>query len=263
MSRVTCFSTIGCPEKSLEEVLDFADRHELPFVEIRTLEGREDLPALFTKKFQTPAEVNQVLSRYRVKPLVWGSSFSLIGQEQFEGLEQLAPWLEPYRWIRVFDGGQPGQSLTNEDIARCRRCVESASSVLHSLGLRTGILVETHGALSDPALCRHFLDTIGTHVDLLWDSHHTWRLGQTSTAESWRLLGPWVRHIHVKDSRSCVGSSGENFQYTLPGQGEFDFSELFALLESSGYSGAVSLEWEKRWHPELPSLEEALRSLPV
>lgn len=263
MSRVTCFSTIGCPEKSLGEVLDLADRHDLPFVEVRSLEGREDLPALFSKTFQTPAEVNRVLSGHRVKPLVWGSSFSLIGQEQFDGLEQMAPWLEPYRWIRVFDGGQPGQSLSTDDLARCRRCVEEGRRVLQSLGLRTGILVETHGALSDPALCRHFLETIGTPVDLLWDSHHTWRLGRTATSESWRLLSPWVRHIHVKDSRSGGGAAGENYQYTLPGQGEFNFAELFALLDSSGYAGAVSLEWEKRWHPELPSLEEALRSLPA
>jgi hypothetical protein len=34
---------------------------------------------------------------------------------------------------------------------------------------------------------------------------------------------------------------------------------LRAALGGS-FSGAVSLEWERQWHPELPPLEDALRS---
>ena len=29
-------------------------------------------------------------------------------------------------------------------------------------------------------------------------------------------------------------------------------------LLSDGYKGAFSLEWEKKWHPELPPVETAL-----
>jgi hypothetical protein len=37
---------------------------------------------------------------------------------------------------------------------------------------------------------------------------------------------------------------------------------MAALREAlgSGYAGAVSLEWERQWHPELPPLADALRS---
>jgi hypothetical protein len=45
----------------------------------------------------------------------------------------------------------------------------------------------------------------------------------------------------------------------LPGNGEFPMSSLQRILAAE-FSGAVSLEWEKLWHPYLPPLDDALRS---
>jgi len=32
-------------------------------------------------------------------------------------------------------------------------------------------------------------------------------------------------------------------------------------LDKQGYEGYFSLEWEKKWHPELPVIEDALDAL--
>ncbi len=43
----------------------------------------------------------------------------------------------------------------------------------------------------------------------------------------------------------------------LPGDGVIDPRTLGSLLDSIGYDGCVSLEWEKRWQPELAEPDEA------
>jgi sugar phosphate isomerase/epimerase len=253
MPPFTCFSTIGCPEKSLPEVLSFADRHGIPFVEIRTLQMREDLPALFEKEYGDPARMEAVLARHRARPLIWGSSYKLAGSDSLAGLESLIPWLKPCAWLRVMDGGKFGQTLTDKERKQCLRCLRRTNEQLAAAGLSTRVIIETHDVFARPDECRRMIDAADGEFDLLWDSHHTWHRGGLSSEACWKLLGPWTRHIHVKDSHS--GPDG--FHYTLPGRGDFDFRALFNILRENGYSGAVSLEWEKRWHPELPSLEAA------
>ena len=44
-------STLGCPEYSLEQVLDLAQRHRLDAVEVRALANTIDVPAVLTGNF--------------------------------------------------------------------------------------------------------------------------------------------------------------------------------------------------------------------
>ncbi len=37
----------------------------------------------------------------------------------------------------------------------------------------------------------------------------------------------------------------------LLGKGEVPVREMLELLDAGGYEGWVSVEWEKRWHPEI------------
>ena len=50
---------------------------------------------------------------------------------------------------------------------------------------------------------------------LIWDSHHTWRLGGESLKFTWEHLGPGLRHVHVKDSVDKP-SARHPFTYVLP-----------------------------------------------
>jgi fatty-acyl-CoA synthase len=42
------------------------------------------------------------------------------------------------------------------------------------------------------------------------------------------------------------------------GHGEVPVREMLEVLAVHGYSGPVSVEWEKRWHPEIEEPEVAL-----
>ena len=73
---------------------------------------------------------------------------------------------------------------------------------------------------------------------------------------TWRAIAPHVVHIHVKDSISQP-SAKHPFSYALPGEGEFAMAPLRAVLAAE-FTGCVSLEWERLWHPSIAPLEAAL-----
>jgi sugar phosphate isomerase/epimerase len=58
--------------------------------------------------------------------------------------------------------------------------------------------------------------------------------------------------VHIKDS------VGERLCNT--GEGTLPIAETVRMLEADGYNGDYSLEWEKRWHPELRNAAEEFPS---
>lgn len=95
-------------------------------------------------------------------------------------------------------------------------------------------------------------------VHLLWDTHHTWKKGGEDPISTWQKIGSHVVHAHVKDSVS-IPTEKYPFTYVLPGAGEFPMATLRAKLAEE-FSGAISLEWEKLWYPDLAPLDVVLAS---
>jgi fatty-acyl-CoA synthase len=84
----------------------------------------------------------------------------------------------------------------------------------------------------------------------VWDLHHPHRVGE-SPEEAVGALGSRVRLVHVKDARADGA--------LVPlGEGDVPVRESLALLDAAGYDGWLTVEWEKRWHPELEDPEIAL-----
>ena len=94
---------------------------------------------------------------------------------------------------------------------------------------------------------------------ILWDSQHTWRNGGEAPLDTWRAIKSHVVHIHVKDSMARP-SGRHSFTYVLPGEGEFPMAPLLDALRTDRFAGAISLEWERLWHPYLAELDVALRT---
>jgi sugar phosphate isomerase/epimerase len=124
-------------------------------------------------------------------------------------------------------------------------------------GWQTEIMIETHDALAQPAALRAFL-AAAPEASILWDAHHTWKKSGEDPVTTWRAIRAHVVHVHLKDSVAVPGPR-HPYTYVRPGEGGFPMAPLLAELRA-GFAGAVSLEWEKLWHPTLPSLDEALRT---
>ena len=67
-------------------------------------------------------------------------------------------------------------------------------------------------------------------------------------------LQRWIRHVHIKDLRN------ENGRWTpvLTGEGTMPVNEIRAVTDKIGYSGFLSFEWEKKWHPSIETAELAV-----
>jgi sugar phosphate isomerase/epimerase len=254
-----CLSSLGCPDASLDAVLALAARHDLTCVELRALGGTIDLAGHFAEKFGTPARLAERLRGEAVRVVALNASLKLIDgtDAEREQLAALAPWAEAVgaRWLRVFDGGKNADAAELADAADTLAWWRALRRV-H--GWQCDVMIETHDSLLTAAAIQRFTAACpGTAI--LWDAHHTWKKGGEDPVATWRAIRAGVVHVHVKDSVP-VPSARHPFTYVLPGDGGFPIAPLLAALRADHFSGAVSLEWEKQWHPYLPPLEEALRT---
>lgn len=254
MPYTRAFSTLGCPTATLDEALATAARHHLDAVELRTLEGTTDLPALFARRFGAPAALAAHVARSPVRVASLDTSFRLADPKpgDWEALLAFLPWAEALgvRWLRVFDGGRPdaAHDAPLQSLARWRAHRAAARCACD-------LMVETHDSLFTAAAINDFAAQAGGAA-ILWDTHHTWKKGGEDPVATWRAIQAHVVHVHVKDSISRP-SERHPFIYVPPGDGEFPMTPLRDALARE-YTGVVSLEWEKQWHPYLAPVETAL-----
>jgi sugar phosphate isomerase/epimerase len=252
------FSTLGCPDLALDEALMLAGRNGIDALEIRTLEGTTDIPALFSRTGE--GAVLRALARgLPVRVLALSTSFRLVGPGEADRAALLAfvPWAEAMGvpWLRVFDGGLASDPGTVHLAAQTHSWWRRLRS---ENGWKVDLMVETHdGLLTQDAINGFCSEAAGASV--LWDAHNTWRATGVDPFELWPRIAKHVVHIHVKDSVSRP-SGRFPYTYVLPGDGEFPMGRLAGALGRDGYTKPVSLEWERQWHPELPPLELALRA---
>lgn len=251
------FSSLGCPQATLAQVFALAEKHGLQFVELRMLGGSIDLPVYFKEHYKTPTGLAAATAGSAVRVLALDGSMRLIGNTEAdrEALLAWVPWAEAagIRWLRVFDGGK---TADDGEIAHAAATLHWWASLRRERGWRVDLMIETHDSLtSTPAIQR--LLSARTDVHILWDTHHTWKKGGEDPVATWRALHEHIVHIHIKDSIP-VPSARHPFTYVLPGDGGFPAAGLVRVLRTE-YSGGLSLEWEKQWHPYLPELDEPLR----
>lgn len=252
-----CFSSLGCPDWSLDDTLALAARHGIGTVELRSLGGTVELAAYFREKFGTPERLVERVRGSGVRLAAFNASLHLAGATaaEREQVVAFAPWAEALgvRWLRAFDGQNADTTGLSEALATLRWWRELRAA----RGWTVDLMIETHDSLFTAAAIARFL-AAAPGTGLLWDAHHTWRKGGEDPAMTWRAIRGSVVHVHVKDSIN-VPSARHPFTYTLPGDGEFPIATVLGALRADDFSGPVSLEWEKLWHPYLPSLDDALR----
>lgn len=107
-------------------------------------------------------------------------------------------------------------------------------------------LIETHGVLSSSRDVRRLYDVSGGSFRVIWDVLHTAEAGEDPEESAENLRGT-ISHVHLKDARR----EENGYVMTPLGEGVIDPSRIRELLEGTGFSGGLSLEWEGFWRPEL------------
>jgi sugar phosphate isomerase/epimerase len=246
------FSSLGAPELSLRELADLTKKFGLDFLELRAVRGTIALPDYFHDNPDDAAASCPV--RVLSTDLRLAEATLHCIEKFMRFVELAASWKTPY--VRVFGGGKWGEEITPAQLDHAVKTVVHCRELMTSRGLTCRMILETHSGFSSSETCCRLNKELEHPISILWDAHHTWKLAGEPMQDTWDKIGHWVRHIHYKDS---VSTTGTEYKYVLPGQGEFPTAELIGLLHRVGYQGGVSLEWEKLWHPELAAIEEAVQ----
>ena len=189
-----------------------------------------------------------------------GSSAELHHREPVERAKQLdearrfielaSKLRAPY--VRVFGDkylpDEPKTALIDRVAAALRELTGYAE------GSGVTVIIESHGQVTDSATLKAILTAAGQGPALLWDAHHTVVSSKEAPADTFRELGTWVRHTHLKDSRP----EGDDVRYVLTGTGTVPVRDIVRVLVAGGYKGYYSFEWEKKWHPDIDEPEIAI-----
>ena len=250
------FSTLACPGWSLERVVEAAGQYGYHGVELRLIDGETIAPDI------DPAErrrVRTLLHGARLPVVAVDTSIRLAGAEPDQAVADLrafldlaAEWESPL--VRVFGGDLPtGQA---HDAALDAMAVPLAAVAPEAERRGIAIGVETHDAFSSARPVAALLSRVDSPaVGALWDVLHTCRMGETPE-EVTDLLGHRLLHVHVKDGR---GETGAAVWELVPlGEGDVPMAAILRALRAHGYGGWLTIEWEKKWHPEIAEPEVAL-----
>lgn len=252
------YSTLGCPNWSLEQAADAAVASGYVGLEVRVLDG-EIIPA------DLPAERRQAVRRIMaergltIAALGASTRFSAADPaERAANESELIRYLELANdlespMVRTFGGNVEAGQTVAQTIDWVAESLGRVASVAERLGVT--VLLETHDAFCRAAEVAPVLRQVNSPaVQAVWDIHHPYRMGE-SVAQTWALLQPYTRHVHIKDARLRPDGS---WQLVLLGEGEVPAREIVHLLVAEGYRGYLSAEWEKKWHPQIEEPEVAL-----
>jgi len=254
------FSTLGCPKWPWTRILEQATALGYAAVELRGIEGEMDL----TKRPEfTGSRVNETMKALealdlRISDLGASSRMheadpAVRAAQLDEGrrfIDLAARLKVPY--VRVFgDRVPPGDTKA----ATVPRVVDGLRTLgEHAKGSGVSVIIESHGDFTDStSLLAILTGAAMPNVALLWDAHHTFVAGKEDPALTFKMLGSYVRHTHLKDSKP----EGTGVRYVLTGSGTVPVKETVGVLARNGYRGYYCLEWEKAWHPEIEEPEVA------
>ncbi len=256
------FMTFSTPTLRLEEVLRTAQRYGYDGVELRLDAGHAHgveigLSPIERQRVREAAEASGIAlvclatSLKFADPAITQTTLAEVRARLALAGDLGVPVL------RVFGGGIPkgmSREAAIEHMAQTFR-VAADSAAAHGVT----ICLETHDDWCDPRHVAAVLRAVDhPFVACNWDVMHPVRMGAASIEESFRILRPWIRHVHLHDGRF-----GEKLELVPIGQGIVDHRAVLRLLLEEGYTGFLSGEWIN-WEPyeiHLPRELAALRAM--
>jgi sugar phosphate isomerase/epimerase len=117
------------------------------------------------------------------------------------------------------------------------------------------VLLEVHGGINSIETLEPILSEMQRfqNFGLIWDIAHSDKVYQENWLPFYEYIRPFIQHVHIKDHIR------EPLTLTDLGKGQIPIRAIVDRMLSDGYEGYFSLEWEKKWHPELSELEPALQ----
>lgn len=252
------FSTVACPDWTLEKVVEQAKAMGYDAVELRTLgPGGGQLasdPAL-----TDPLKAAELFKSVGVEAACLSTSIALHDTDQTKARDahwQAVQAIETAarigcRAVRLFgyevEAGQDRRQVIQRIAERARPLADKAGE----LGVE--LLFENAGGLSVAKDWWWLLEVLGHPMaGLCWNVANAAAAGE-SPAVSVPTLNSRIRIVKVKDTVIGAGSG-----FVPLGEGTVGIAQCVRRLLGQGFGGTISVEWDRLWLPSLAPAEEYL-----
>ena len=250
-----CFSTLGCTEKSWDDILLLARKYRIDGIEIRGIGGVLNNADIEDFTEENATKTKEKAEKIGVAPVVLGTSCMFHSKECLaaalkEGEEaiKIASRLSiPY--IRVF-----GNNIVADKTECTERVIHGISALCEmAKGRGVSVLLEVHGDFNTVEALSPITDALSPYENfgLIWDIAHSHVPYVENWLEFYEKMRPYIRHVHIKDKKTSGG-------LVLTGEGDVPILPIVERMLADGFNGYFSFEWEKYWHPELAEFESAL-----
>ncbi len=245
------FSTLGCPDFSWSEMTTMAKDLGFDGIEVRGLGAQ--INAAMATPF-TEARLPETLKKLRMLrleiPCLSSDCCLKDANQAEENKKELLSYIKlaenlgtPYIRVLADRDIAPEGEVSDDEVIR-----QLLSVMPEAENAGVTLLIETNGVYADTDRLRSLLEKIPSDfVGALWDLHHPYRIMDESPEKTIQNLGAYIKHVHIKDSVKTE----DGISYRMVGEGDLPLSEMLFALSSINYDGYVSLEWVKRWAPEL------------
>jgi fatty-acyl-CoA synthase len=249
-------NTLGAPGWSLEETARNASAYGYSGVDLRLLDGN----VITLDSVRANARrIKDLFPSDQLPVAVLATSVRLATRDpavRQATLEEARQWIDLAQdlqvpVIRFFAARNPPELDLEASIQAVGEMLGLLSEHAQAAGVKIG--VETHDEFASAKSVANALALApGEAVGAIWDMWHTSRAGQ-APAEALQQLDGRIINVHLKDARR----TSDGWQLVLLGEGDIAVQDGLRLLHDSGYDGFISVEWEKKWHPEIPEPEVA------
>ena len=255
------FSTLGCPDWTFQQIIDFAVGHHYQGIEMRGILRQLDLTQCKEFSKENKSSTLQLMVDHGLKLVNFGASCNLHlieSQERKKNLDEARRFIDLAEefncpFVRVFPNNFPKDQVKKETMDLIANGLLELAN--YAKGSNVSVLMESHGeVLLIDDLEKIMMAAEHPHAGMVWDITNMWTQTKESPTLAYEKLKKYIRHTHIKDARLVNGK----IQYVGLGQGEVPIFEAIDILAEGGYHGFYSFEWEKLWHPEIQAPELAI-----
>ena len=252
-----CFSTLGCHDYSLSEILKLAQTYHVSAIEVRGIDNEMSNERFSDFMEYQVEQTKKDLKQAGVIPLSLGTSCKFHDESTVDkNIEKAKTEIDiaqrvGFKAIRVF-----GNNIVEPETECIQRVAKALDAVCaYAKNKDVQVYLEVHGDFNTVERLNALIEQMEhkENFGLIWDIYHTHAVYGKQWSVFYEAMKPWIHHVHIKDS---IGR-----KLTLPNEGELEIVPIIRYLTKDGYTGWFSLEWERKWEPELPVLDTALTCL--
>jgi len=240
------FSTLSCPDWNIDKIINFAVKNNFDGVELM---GKNPHISLDIRKSECKIIKNKFDAKNLDIPCI--TAYTRFNYDNLDirkkNINELKKMIDiasdmGAKYIRTFGSSHDNQFNLDQVLKWIVEAFTEIDNYAKTKDVK--VLLETHDFLSK-----------GENCGVLWDVAHSIRAGEKMTSTI-KYLKDYIYHVHIKDWIN-INSKKEDY-YVLLGAGELQIEKLLLELNNINYNGYLSLEWEKKWHPEIEESEIAI-----